>query len=101
MQATHTNKIKRFHNLNYCFTCGYDVDHPGNACPVSDPSYYMPNNPRDEAHMYSNQVESMVAQHKSLPDGIGAGMEWIISNSISKAQFAMQCQYEFASLCQK
>ena len=61
MQATPTNKIKRFHNLHYFFTCGYDVDHPGNAFPVANPEYHMPNIPRDEAHMYPNQGESMIA----------------------------------------
>ena len=35
MQETHTNKIKIFHNLHYCFISGYDVDHPGNAFPVA------------------------------------------------------------------
>ena len=44
-QTTHTNKIKRFHNLHYCFTCGYDVDHPGNTCPVADPAFHMTNIP--------------------------------------------------------
>ena len=34
----------------------------------------MLNIPRDEAHMYVNQVTSMVAQHKSLPDRTGAVM---------------------------
>ena len=56
----------------------------------------MSNIPRDEAHMYDNQEASMVAQHKSLPDGTGAGMGRILANSISKAKFAMQRQQEFA-----
>ena len=86
MQATHTNKINKFHNLHYCFTCGYYVDHPDNACPVADPVYNMPNIPSDKAHMYANQVAGMVAQHKSLLDGTGAGMGWILTNSIIKAQ---------------
>ena len=96
MQATHTNNIKRFHNIHYCFTCGYNADHPGNACPVAYPDYHMPNIPHDEAHMYANQGASMVVQHKSLPDGTGAGMVWILVDSIIKAQFVMQCQQDFA-----
>ena len=90
MQATPTSNIDIFHNLHYCFTCGYDVDHPGNACPVANPEYHMPNIPCDEAHMYPNQGSSMIAQHKSLPDGTDAGMGWILANIIIKAQFVMQ-----------
>ena len=90
MQMTHTNKIKRFHNIHYCFTCGYDIDHPRNTFPVSDPSYHMSNIPRDDVHMYNNQGEIIVQQHKSLPDGTGSGMGYIIVNIISKAQFVMK-----------
>ena len=61
MQVTHTNKIKRFHNQHYCFTCEYDVDHPGNACPLADKAYHMPNIPQDKAHMHANQGASMVS----------------------------------------
>ena len=101
MQASHTNKIKRFHNLHYCFTCGWYVYHPGNACPLADTEYNMPNIPRAEAHMYANQVASMVAQNKSLPNGIGADMVWILANSIIRAQFVMHLKQEFARLHQK
>ena len=30
---------------------------------------------------------SMKAQHKTLPDGTGAGMGWILSESIGKASY--------------
>ena len=96
IQATRTNKIKNFHNLHYCFTCGYNVDRPGNACPVADTTSHIPNIPTDEAHIYANQGAIMVAQKKSLLDGTGAVMEWILTNNISKAQFLMQRQQEFA-----
>ena len=43
----------------------------------------------------------MAAQNNSLPDGIGAGMGWILANSISKAQFVMQRQQDFARLHQQ
>ena len=43
----------------------------------------------------------MVAHHKSLPDGTGYGMGWILANSISKAQFVMQRQQGFARLYQQ
>ena len=62
MQMIHTNKIKRFHNIKYCFTCGYDVDHPGDTCPVAYTEYHIPKIPHDEAHMYANQGASMIAQ---------------------------------------
>ena len=87
MQIDHTNKIKIFHNLHYFFTCGYDVDHPYNTYPVADPEYHMSNILRDEKHMYSNQGASIVAYHKSLLDETGAGMGWIIANSISKEKY--------------
>ena len=42
---------------------------------------------RDKKHMYSNQGASIVAYHKSLLDETGAGMGWIIANSISKEKY--------------
>ena len=92
MRATHTNKIKRFQNLHYCFTCEYDFNNPGTACPVTNTTYHTPKIPHDKAHIHANQVESMVAQQKSLPDETGAGVGWILADSISKAQFMMQRQ---------
>ena len=70
--------------MKYFFTCGYDVDHTGNAFTVANTAYHTTNIPRDEAHMYANQGKIMVAQHKSLPDGTGSVMGWILSNRISK-----------------
>ena len=95
MQTIHTNKINRFQNLHYCFTCGYNVDHPGKTCPVSDAAYNMNNIPRDEAHMYANQGAMMVAQQKYFTDGTSATMGCIIANSIRKVQFVMQRHQEF------
>ena len=83
-------------NLHYCFICVYDVDRPRNACLVSNPDYHMPNISCEEAHMYANQGASILAQHKSMPYVTGADMGWILANSISKAQFLMQHQQEFA-----
>ena len=68
------------------------MDHLGNACQIADPAYHMPNIPRDDSHMYGNQGASMVAHHKSLPYETGAGMGWILANSISKEQFVMHHQ---------
>jgi hypothetical protein len=33
---------------------------------------------------------SMKAQHKTLPDGTGAGMGWILSESIGKASYVRE-----------
>ena len=89
MQTIQTNKIKMFISLHYCFTCGYYMYHPVNTCPVADIEYHMSNIPRDEAHMYDNQGSIMGDKHKSLTDETGAGMAWILANSISKSQFVM------------
>ena len=95
MQKTHTKKVKRFPDLYYFFTCGYDVNKPGTTCPVADLIYQMPKIPRYEAHMYVNHGASMVVQQKSLKDGTGEGMGWILENRTSKEQFVMQRQQEF------
>ena len=55
----------------------------------------MPSIKRDEAHLFAHQGASMVAQHKSLANGTGCGMGWIMANSISKAQFVMDRQKHF------
>ena len=64
-------------------------------------TYHMPNIPRCDAQIYANQGVRMVAQHKSLPDGICAGMGWIISISIRKAQLLMKHQKYFARIHQQ
>ena len=55
----------------------------------------MPHIKRDEAHLYAHQGASMIAQHKSLPNGEGCGMGWIMANAVSKAQFVMNRQQQF------
>ena len=70
MQGTHTNKIKQFHNLHYSFTCGYDVDHPSNACPVSDPAYHMPNIPHDEVWKLCFRYASVMLTNKGGTNSI-------------------------------
>ena len=91
--TTHTNVLKRFDNLLYCFTCGYDVDHPGTHCPFTEGNFHLPNVKRDEAHLYSHQGACMVAQHKSLSNGEGCGVAWMMANAVSKAQFVMDRQH--------
>jgi hypothetical protein len=92
---SHTNVLKRFDNLHYCYTCGYDVDHPGTHCNHTNGGFHMPSIKRNEAHLYATQGASMVAQHKSLSNGEGCGMGWIMANSVSKAQFVMERQQQF------
>mgnify|MGYP000441937942 FL=1 len=83
----YSNKLKRHNNLFYCFSCGYDVDHPGNHCPNPKP-HHDPHTRRDNAHLVP--LASMVAQHKTLPDGTGAGLGWNIAQSVDKAQYTMR-----------
>ena len=76
---THTNTRKAFDNLKYCpnYPCGNDVDHGGWECP-----YYPPwNVRRNKAHLVEGA--SMVAQHKIMADGTGAGVAWLMANTIS------------------
>eukprot|EP00804_Cyclotella_cryptica_P030999 CCRYP_013582-RA/>CCRYP_013582-RA protein AED:0.56 eAED:0.40 QI:0/-1/0/1/-1/1/1/0/562 len=90
--APFSNTQKRHMNLFYCFTCGYDVDHEGHQCPVGVPGHHMPQVKRNEAHLYANQGACMKGQHKTLPDGTGAGQGWILAQSVTKAQWTMQQQ---------
>ena len=85
MQATHTNKLKCFSNLYYCFTFVYDVDNPGTACPVPKTTNHMPNIPHYDAQQYANQGASMANQQKSLADGTGEGMRCIFSKQHQKS----------------
>ena len=83
----YSNKMKRHNNLYYCYSCGYDVDHPGSHCPNAKP-HHDPHARRDNAHLLPNA--SMVAQHKTMPDGTGAGLGWNIAQSVDKAQYTMR-----------
>ena len=83
---THTNSMKRHMNLFYCFTCGYDVDHPSAGCGMQRKQGHC-DVPRDQAHLCPGA--SMVAQHKTMPDGTGAGKGWIMAGPIRKANFVM------------
>lgn len=90
--APFSNTQKKFLNLFYCFTCGYDVDHEGNQCPYGVQGHHMPYVKRNEAHMYADRGASMRGQHKTLPDGTGAGQGWILAQSVTKAQWTMNQQ---------
>ena len=95
-----SNTRKEFPNLFYCFTCGYDVDHPGAQCPYAGPGH-IPNVNRDEAHLVPGA--SMKAQHKVLPDGSGAGKGWIQAQGVNKAFYTMaqQGQQPWAQIYQQ
>ena len=83
-KQTHTNNGKRHMNLYYCYTCGYDVDHPGIACPMRRKQGHC-DVPRDQAHLCPGAL--MVAQHKTMPDGTGAGKGWILARAHQKSKF--------------
>lgn len=92
--TTHTNTLKTFDNLKYCpnYRCGYDVDHDGWECPHHPPW----NVRRNEAHLVEGA--SMKAQHKTLADGTGAGVAWLMANPISQAQWVIEQRREFGRL---
>ena len=76
---THTSTLKTFDNLKYCpnYRCRYDVDHAGWEC-----SYHPPwNIRRNDAHLVEGAL--MEAHHKTLADGTGAGVAWLMANPIS------------------
>jgi hypothetical protein len=83
----YSNKLKKHNNLYYCYSCGYNVDHPGSHCPNTKP-HQDPHAKRDNAHLLPNA--SMVAQHKTMPDGTGAGLGWNIAQLVDKAQCTMR-----------
>jgi hypothetical protein len=89
----YSNAVKQHLNLCYCFSCGYDVDHQGFQC--QDPrNNHIPAVKREDAHTIWGA--SMKAQHKTLPDGTGAGMGWILAQNLRKANFVMDKREENA-----
>jgi hypothetical protein len=89
----YSNAVKQHMNLCYCFSCGYDVDHQGFQCPAPR-SDHIPTVKREDAHTIWGA--SMKAQHKTLPDGTGAGMGWILAQNLRKANFVMDKRQENA-----
>jgi hypothetical protein len=89
----YSNAIKQHLNLCYCFSCGYDVDHQGFQCPAPR-NDHIPTVNRGDAHTIWGA--SMKAQHKTLPDGTGAGMGWILAQNLRKANFVMDRREENA-----
>ena len=90
-RTPYSNTTKVFDNILYCFSCGYDVDHAGCACP--NPRWnHIPNIPRNKAHEV--QGACMKAQHKTLQDGTGAGIGWILSQNIRKAEWGQQTTFQ-------
>ena len=92
--SIHTNTLKIFDNLKYCpnFCCGYDVDHDGWECPYHPPWDVE----RHEVHLVGGAL--MKAQHKTLANGTGAGVAWLLANPISQAQWVMEQRREFGRL---
>ena len=87
-QRAYSNATKQHMNLLYCFSCGYDVDRDGYNCPANCQKHvHLPQVKRDKAHMY--QGACMKAQHKTLPDGTGAGMGRIMTKNMEKDRFVL------------
>ena len=79
-------------NPSYHYSCGYYV-----YCtewqyhPNTRKRTHIPNVGRDEAHTIA--VDSMKAQHKTLPDGSGTGKGWILAQQLIKSNWVMDRQY--------
>ena len=48
---------------------------------------HIPNVPREQAHTVWHVC--MKGQHKTLPNGTGAGMGWILANNLQKATYVI------------
>jgi hypothetical protein len=93
-QPAYSNKHKMHLNKFYCYSCGYDVDHDGYNCPINHQKQnHLPHITRDNAHLVEGA--SMKAQHKTLPDGTGAGQGWVLERNLGKARFTMQKREEW------
>ena len=80
------NKIKEHHNLMYCLlvdTTWITWGSNANARRQGTP----PNVTRNQAHTVWRAC--MKGQHKTLPDGTGAGMGWILANNLQKANYVI------------
>jgi hypothetical protein len=93
-QPAYSNKHKLHLNKFYCYSCGYDVDHDGYNCPINyQKQNHLPHITRDNAHLIEGA--SMKAQHKTLPDGTGAGQGWVLERNLGKARYTMQKREEW------
>ena len=70
----------------YCFTCGYDVDQAGFQCQSAKAGHIL-NLTRNQAHIVWCACRK--GHHKTLPDGTGAGMGWILANNLQKATYVI------------
>ena len=87
--APYSNTQKFFNNLFYCYTCGYDVDHQSINCPNKKLGH-RDDATRDNAHLIMGA--SMKGQHKTLPDGTGAGQGWILEQQLGKGRWLLEQQ---------
>jgi hypothetical protein len=96
-QQPYSNTLKQQLNMLYCYSCGYDVDHDGYHCPVNlQKQTHLPHITREQAHLVDGA--SMKAQHKTLPDGTGAGQGWVLERNLGKARYTMQKREEWKQL---
>ena len=81
------NTTKYFDNNLYCYTHGFDVDHPGASCPAPKPGH-VPHAHRDNAHQFHGAC--MKAAHK-LWQGKPAPAA-VLGLNVSRASYATQQQ---------
>ena len=90
-QKAYSNSLKQNVSLLYYFSCGYDVDHGGYNCrPNCQKQVHLPHVKRDDTHMYEGAC--VKAQHKTMPDGTGAGQGWIMTKNMEKGRFVLEKQ---------
>ena len=68
------------------------VDHNEMSCPKRKPNHD-PYTRRDNAHLVP--YASMIAQHKTMPDGSGAGLGWNIAHLVENANYTMANQRNY------
>ena len=68
---THTNRIKHYEKMFYCYTCGYDVGHAGYHCPMVKINKWGHNSNvlRNNAHTVHH--DCIGGQQKILSNGSG------------------------------
>ena len=77
----YSNIHKTFPKIEYCYSCGYDMDHNGPQCQWQKQGH-ITNTKMDEEHMCPGAC--MVAQNKTLPNRTGEGKGWILYKSVTK-----------------
>ena len=93
-RAPFSNSRKYWNNLEYCYSHGYDVNHNSTNCPNPKQGHRI-DATRANAHMIPGA--SMKAQHKTLPDGTGAGQGWILEQNLRQGRWVMDQQQQWVA----